>query len=258
MITLEPEYVDYAEYYDQAHGIIADIPFYLEYAKQSNRPVLELACGTGRVLVPIAEQGIRIHGLDLSENMLKIAEQKITEKKLNDITSLSLNNMAEFNLPEKNYALAFIAVRSFMHLFKQEDQIKCLNCTYKHLKSDGLLLIDLYAPSFKHLAQEPSDEFSPMLEFTLPNGNLVVEKRRYMGVDLVNQLNTDEILFEEYRGEKLVRSRTLPLTTRFTFRYELELLLEKCGFKTEAVYRDYKKNPYDGTGEIIVVARKMC
>jgi len=63
------EYVDYAEYYDQLHDITYDISFYLEYAKQTGEPVLELACGTGRVVIPIAEAGIRIHGLDLSENM---------------------------------------------------------------------------------------------------------------------------------------------------------------------------------------------
>jgi hypothetical protein len=116
----------------------------------------------------------------------------------------------------------------------------------------------LYAPSFKRFSEEPSTEFSYFGEFSLPNGNRVVQKRRYLGVDLVNQLNTDELLFEEYQGDKLIRSKKLPLTTRFTFRYELELLLEKCGFKVEAIYRNYDKTPYDGTGEIIAVARKTA
>ena len=251
-----PRYVDYAEYYDQAHDITVDIPFYVEYAKHSGGPVLELACGTGRVLIPIAKAGVRIHGLDLSENMLRIAEKKIHEKRLDELASISHDNMAEFNLHEKNYAMAFIAVRSFMHLFTQEDQIKCLECVHDHLRPDGILLIDLYAPSFKHLAQEPSEEVRRSREFQLPNGNKVVEKRRYIGVDLVNQLNTDEIIFEEYKGDKLIRSRILPLITRFTFRHELELLLERCGFRVEAIYRDYDKNTYDGTGEIIAFARK--
>ena len=255
-MALKPKYVDYAEYYDQAHDITVDIPFYVDYAKQTGGPVLELACGTGRVLVPIAEEGIRIHGLDSSENMLKIAEKKIQEKKLNKIATISHDSMEEFDLPEKEYSMAFIAVRSFMHLFTQRDQIKCLECVHNHLGPDGLLLLDLYAPSFKHLAREPSEEFRRTHEFQLPNGNRVVEKRRYIGVDLVNQLNTDEITFMEYDGDKLIRSRTLPLITRFTFRYELELLLEKCGYKLEAIYRDYDKNPYDGTGEIITVATK--
>lgn len=253
---MEPKYVDYAEYYDQAHDYTVDIPFYVEYARQTGGPVLELACDTGRVLIPIAETGIKIHGLDLSENMLRLAEKKIREKKLDEKAKISLDNMAEFKLSERNYSMAFVAVSSFQHLFTQEDQIRCLECVHDHLKPDGLLLIDLYAPSFKILAKEPSNEFRRVREFQLPNGNRVVEKRRYIGVDLVNQLNSDEITFEEYKGDDLIRSRTLPLITRFTFRYELELLLEKCGYRVEAIYRDYNKNPYDGTGRIIAVARK--
>ncbi|NIO00161.1 MAG: class I SAM-dependent methyltransferase, partial [Anaerolineae bacterium] len=66
-----PRYVDYAEYYDHDHvggPMTEDIPFYIGYAEETGGPILELACGTGRVLIPIAEAGFKVHGLDLSEN----------------------------------------------------------------------------------------------------------------------------------------------------------------------------------------------
>ena len=252
-----PTYVDYAEYYDIDHAITVDIPFYIDYANATGGPILELACGTGRVLIPIAEAGFTVHGIDISENMLQVARRKISEKDLWDRVNLTCGDMAEFDLPLKNFSMAFVAVRSFMHLFTQESQLGCLSCVHRHLKPGGILVMDLYAPRYSKLAQPPEEDFTVRKEYILPNGNRVIHKRRWMGTDPINQINTEEILFEEYGPDGvLVRTRMVPLDTRYTFRYELELLLEKTGFKVQSIYRDYDKNPYDGTGEIIVVAQK--
>jgi len=255
-----PRYVDYAEYYDYDNvggHMTEDIPFYLGYAEETGGPILELACGTGRVMIPIAEAGFTIHGLDLSENMLEVARRKIKEKGLSDRVTLTRGDMADFDLLVKDFSMAFVAVRSFMHLFTQESQLGCLRCVHRHLRPGGLLVMDLYSPRLSKLAQQPEKEFSVRREFTLPNGNRVIHKRRFLGTDLLNQINSEEILFEEYDPDgSPVRTRRVPLDTRYTFRYELELLLEKAGFEVQSMFRDYDKNPYDGTGEIIVVAQK--
>ena len=255
-----PRYVDYAEYYDHNHvggPMTEDIPFYVRFAEETGGPILELACGTGRIVIPVAEAGFKVHGLDLSENMLEVARQKIKERGLSDRVTLTLGDMAGFDLPVKDFSMAFIAARSFMHLFTQESQLGCLRCVKRHLKPGGILVMDLYAPSFGRLAQPPEEEFSFRREFTLPNGNRVVHKRRFLGTDLLNQINSEEILFEEYDPDGgLVRTRIVPLDTRYTFRYELELLLEKAGFNVQSIFRDYDKKPYDATGEIIAVAQK--
>lgn len=253
-----PKYVDYAEYYDyDVSNITVDIPFFLEYAKQTGGPILELACGTGRVLIPLAEAGYNIHGLDISENMLRIAEKKVKEKKLSNLVTLTLGDMADYDLPVKDFSMAFITFRSFQHLYTQVDQLSCLECTYEHLRPGGLLIIDVYAPRYSKLAQPPDDEYRIHKEYTLPNGNKVLNKRRWRGTDLVNQVNTENFLFEEYdpKGE-LVRSTHVPLQTRYTFRYELQLLLERAGFRLLSVFKDFEKNLYDGIGEIITVAEK--
>ena len=83
-----PEYVDYAEYYDQDHATAIDIPFYLDHARECGSPILELACGTGRVLIPLAEAGFELYGVDASENMLAMCERKVRERVLcQDIVS---------------------------------------------------------------------------------------------------------------------------------------------------------------------------
>ena len=117
--------------------------------------------------------------------------------------------------------------------------------------------MDIYAPSYRLLAQEPDQPFALRRESALPNGDRLVRRDRFVRNDLVAQVQHYEIRFQEYNaGGTLLHERTLPLTTRYTFRYELQLLLERVGFEMIDVYRDYDKNPYDGTGEIIAVARR--
>jgi SAM-dependent methyltransferase len=254
-----PQYIDYAEYYDFdiASAPFADIPFYMHYAQQCGAPILELACGTGRVLIPLAQAGFTMYGVDLSENMLAVCHRKVEETGVADRVHLTCANMAAFDLLCKDFALIYIPVRSFMHLFTCADQLSCVQRVYDHLRWGGLFILDLYAPSFQMLAQEPDGAFFIRREFDLPNGHHVIRKDRVVRNDIRNQIHHSELRFEEYDGTgSLVRERTVPMETRYTFRYELQLLLERVGFELIDIFRDYEKNPYDGTGEIIAVARR--
>ncbi len=251
------EYVDYAEYYDFDHDTAVDVPFYLDYAHQCGSPILELACGTGRLLIPLAEAGFEAYGVDFSQNMLAVCRQKVTDRRLQDRVHLLQADMAAFDLPCKSFHLAYVPVRSFMHLFTQQDQLSCLSRVYRHLRPGGCFIVDVYAPNFRRLAEEPDGPFVVRKEYDLPNGHHVIRRDRFVRNDLVRQIQHYQIRFEEYDSSStLVRARTIPLDTRYTFRYELQLLLERVGFEILAVYRDYDRNPYDGTGEIIMVSHR--
>ena len=130
----KPEYVEYPEYYDFAHDKREDIPFFLEYARECGSPVLELACGTGRVLVPMAQEGHRITGVDMAPGMLAICRERVRALGLADRVTLVSANMTEFDLAEKGFAFAYVPLRSFTHLFTQEEQLACLQKTYDHLR----------------------------------------------------------------------------------------------------------------------------
>lgn len=252
------EYVEYPEYYDPDTSSTHDLSFYLEYANQHGSPILELACGTGRLLVPMAEEGHTIHGIDISDGMLDRCRQKISEHGLSGKAEVSKANMSEFDLPVKEYSLIFVAFRSFMHLFSQTDQISCLQCIHNHLKPKGVLIIDIYAPRFDLLVHEEDEEFVLRREFDLANGNRVKRFDKFLKGDIVNQLQRSEIRFEELSPSgTIVKETVVPLTTRYTFPFEMRLLLEKTGFGVDAVYRDYDKHLYDGTGEMIVVVSKQ-
>jgi ubiquinone/menaquinone biosynthesis C-methylase UbiE len=85
--------------------------------------------------------------------MLDVAKTKITEQNLESKITLFHENMTDFTLDEKSFALAFIAGRSFMHLYSQKDQLLCLNSVFKHLRPDGLFIIDVYSPNLEILSQ---------------------------------------------------------------------------------------------------------
>ena len=250
------DYLDYAEYYDFVTPFSDDIPFYLEYAQRATSPLLELACGTGRILIPLAEAGFEMYGVDVSQNMLSTCRRKVEEKEVTDRVSLIHADMTAFDLPRKDFSLAYIALRSFMHLYTQADQLACLSRVREHLRPGGYFIVDVYAPIFEQLAQTAEGAFFVKKEFDLPSGNHVIRRDRFVRNDVVDQIKYTEIRFEEYGpAGDLIRERTLPLNTRYTFRYEMVLLLERAGFKALNFFRDYEKNEVDGTGEIIAVAR---
>lgn len=101
-----PEYIDYAEYYDYDTNLKEDIPFYLKYANRVGSPILEIGCGTGRLLFPLAEAGHFVHGIDLSEKMLAIAKHKLTRINNPEHISIIQANMIDFDLSEKSFKLA--------------------------------------------------------------------------------------------------------------------------------------------------------
>lgn len=126
-----PQYIDYAEYYDDdiaaTPAPFVDIPFYLQHARQCGSPILELACGTGRVLIPLAKAGFEMYGVDFSENMLAVCHRKVMENGVADRVHLSRADMASFDLPRKDFAFVYIPVRSFMHLFTMADRYPVCN-----------------------------------------------------------------------------------------------------------------------------------
>lgn len=253
-----PEYIDYAQYYDPGHqGTVPDLEFYLDYARQCGSPVLELACGTGRLLVPMAEAGIEMTGVDLSENMLAVCQKKVEDRQLTGQVSLFHASMADYNLPRKDFTLAFIAFRSFTHLYSQQEQLACLERTVAHLRPGGFLIIDIYAPLYRLLANEPDEPFTVRREFDLPNGHHVIRKDRFVKNDPVLQIQYSELRFEEYDLDGvMVNALNVPISTRYTFHFEMQLLLEKAGFEVADFFGAYEKTPFDGAGEIIAVARK--
>jgi hypothetical protein len=175
--------------------------------------------------------------------MLARCRQKVAQRHLENRVYLRLGDMASFDLPRHDFGLAFAGLRSFMHLLTRRAQRACLERVFLHLQPGGIFIVDVIAPDPERLKQAPGVEFMVRREFALPNEHRVIRKDRLAAHDSKNQVT-------------LVRERQVPLFTRYIFRDELQGLLETSGFEIAGVYRDYDRDPYDGSGEMIFVAQR--
>ncbi|UCD04974.1 MAG: class I SAM-dependent methyltransferase [candidate division WOR-3 bacterium] len=245
-----------ARLYDyEQKEFIKDIPFYLEYAKKCRGEVLELGCGTGRVLIPIAREGIKVTGLDASEEMLKIARRKAADDE-STIANVRFvqGDMRKFDLGKK-YPLIYIAFRSFQCLLTKEDQIACLQCIHDHLTADGHCIIDLFAPRHDYLAK---DKLTLDLgTFHDEENDAMISRRSEVCYDLPNQTLHEDRFYEWTDKDGKSRRRLWSYDISYLFRYEAELLFEKCGFNVENLFGDFDSSSYNYvSGEQIFVLRK--
>ena len=111
-------------------GLDYGIDFYVELARAAQGPVLEIACGTGRIALPCLEGGADLDGLDLYESMLETFLKKAAAKGYSP--RLYRADMSDFALPRR-YALITITFNAFVHNLTQEAQIGCLTCCRRHL-----------------------------------------------------------------------------------------------------------------------------
>src|SRR5271169_221380 len=126
-----------AKYYDGAYSAkqdLVDLPFYLDLAGQTAGPILEVACGTGRVLLPIARKGIEIHGVDNSRPMLMILESSLAREpqEVRQRVKLHEGDMRDFRLGSQ-YPLVIIPFRPLQHMHTVQDQVSALTSTASHL-----------------------------------------------------------------------------------------------------------------------------
>jgi len=257
------EYGASAEFYDHVppYGDRQDIAFWTAAALESGGPVLELGCGTGRVLIPTARAGIDIVGLDQSRSMLAICKRKLAEEpaEVQARTTLVEADMRDFQL-RRQFALATMPFRPFQHLITIDEQMACLQGIQRHLARGGRLILDLFNPSLPFLVDESRlEEYGDEPEFIMPDGRRVLRRFRTLRRDWLTQVQDVELIYyvthPDGRQERLVHA--FPM--RYLFRYEAEHLLARCGFQVEAIYADYDRRPYGATypGELIFVASRL-
>jgi SAM-dependent methyltransferase len=247
-----------ADYYDTS-PILArrkDIAFYCDAAKKFGDPVLELGCGTGRITSAIAEAGYRIVGLDISERMLQRASEKREQlgREAHERIHLVQGDMTQFELGKKFPAI-IVPFRPFQHLYEMDQQLRCLACARKHLAAGGRLILDFFQTDPERMHDPRFLNESPLAEYDLPDGRHVVMYERVAAFHRGLQRNDVEMIFNvthpNGKRERLVMAWTL----RYFFRYEVEHLLARCGFRIEAVYGDFDGSPLgDESPEMIFVA----
>jgi len=187
----------------------ANATSFVEMAQTAGGPVLEVGCGIGRVLIPIARAGEEITGLDLSPSMLAVCRHNLAQESTETQARVRLveGDMRDFDLTQQ-FALITLPFRPFQHLETAEDQIACLNTIHRHLAPGGRVVLDLFNPSIPHLAApERLEEFGDEPEFTIPDGRRVLRRARITGRDYFSQVQDTELNYYVIQPDGRVERR---------------------------------------------------
>jgi SAM-dependent methyltransferase len=249
------EFDSIAPFYDLFYeGRDDDLQMYGDFAMGASGPVLELGCGTGRVLVPLANEGHQITGLELSPAMLSAAQAKVDAAGVNDRVTLIQGDMRDFEISSR-FALAIIPINTFMHCYDTEEQLSCLGCVHRHMQSGGQLVVDVYHPDPQSLLEADGRLICDGTTRSRQTGNLI--QRLYTRrLDLANQTQYITFILDELEAAGTVRRTLFPFRMRFVYRYEMELLLRTAGYNLEAIYGSYDLEPFESDSErMLFVAR---
>lgn len=244
--------IDYSDY------DTGDKQYYVEEAVKCGKPMLELACGTGRITIPTAIAGIEVVGIDISEDMLAIARRKVAEldPEIAERITLLQGDMRSFQLNRK-FDLITIPFRAFICLTTVEDQKSTLINVRNHLNPGGKLILNFFDPDLREVLDH-SERFRNvqklMNRFTHPTtGNAVKEWSTW-------DYNITEQTIEELRNfvefgpdDSILKSTFFSFKLRYIFRWEMHHLFELCGFKVLELYGDFKRGLFRAGGEQIWV-----
>jgi SAM-dependent methyltransferase len=206
------------------------------------------------VAIPLAKAGFQVMGIDVSPEMLAMTRAKL-DKNLQKRVRLVQGDMRQFDLGER-FNMAFYALRTFAHLTTTAAQIQSLQCVRSHLTDVGLLIIALHNPDLAWLV-EMDRELTLAWVKPNPTGEGTIAKFESFTVDPARQLQQVTFFYDETDPVGATRRTIASFPTRYFFRYEVELLLDRCGFEIEAVYGSFDLDSYGpDSEEMIFVARK--
>ncbi len=250
--SLRDDYETIAGFYDSGYAELAarraDGEFYSQLAREAQGPVLELGCGTGRVLLEIARLGFPCTGVDASARMLAELRKKDPPRTLR----LVHGSMQSFDLGEDRFRLIYAAFRSMQHLIEVEAQLACLACVRRHLAPGGVFAFDVFNPRFEVLAIDDPPE---KVDLRFQHEGREVVRHTQLRHDRAAQcihLSMRYAASEDATGSIL---GTAEFSMRYFFRFELEHLLARAGFRSLRFYGDFARGSVEGGSDLIVVAQ---
>ena len=252
-VVCDPTPFDDGALYDLLLGNFGPgLDYYVDLAKAARGPVLDVGCGTGRILIPCLKAGVDAEGLDLFDGMLKRLREKAAAFGLKP--RLHHADMAKFNLPRR-YALIMIPFNAFVHNLTTDDQLACLRTCRDHLQPEGLLTLDISFPGQQWVGQSSGTRAFEG-ELPHPQTGLPIKMWDTRTFDRVKQLqysfNEVEMLDAAGNVVETHRSKT---TMRWTYKPEMELLLRVAGFARWEILGGYDGRPLlQETDDLIVKA----
>jgi SAM-dependent methyltransferase len=254
--------------YDLEHeGDDRDVRFYQRLSRRLGaHRVLELACGSGRVALPIASalsgDEVGVVGVELADEMLAEARRKLDEadESVRQRVTLVQGDMRSWRSPDR-FDIVLVACSSITHLQSIDDQLALWSNAFDHLAPGGRFVVDITVPDLGAYAESlrtpPRAVTETDLDQTDPETGERLIRQRTTRFDLIEQRADIQFLYDRFSRDAHVERYVSDFACHVFFPRELQLLYRLAGFDMEAVWADYTfQPPRAGTREIVLVGRK--
>jgi SAM-dependent methyltransferase len=245
-------YTQIARFYDWENAeFTEDLPFWCDLARQRGGPVLELGCGSGRVLLHLAREGFETTGVDSSPEMIALARRRLAKQPaLANRIQLLEADFRRLDL-KRTFPLVIAPFNTFSHLTDPADAGAALGAIAAHLAPGGILALALPNPIPIYSALPEG----LVLERTFHDGerDATVQQFSSLRVDRVAQLGHITWIYDAIDPAGKVTRTTVPMTLRYFFPNEIPLLLERAGLQLRHLWGDYGRSPFAEDSPALIV-----
>ena len=224
-----------------------DDPFFRRVLEQHPGPALDVGCGTGRLLLPFLQAGHEVEGVDASADMLAILRRNAAELGLAPV--VSQQRMQELDLP-RTYRTIFVPCGSFQLVIDRKEAQEALRRFHTHLEPGGLLVLTLYN-RWAELTEERIGEWVKRGRAPLPNGTELEKHARVDACHLLEQTLDVTVRYRRLRKDEVIEEQVVSSPERWYFVHELELMLERTGFRDLRVTGNYTDTAANDDAEVL-------
>ena len=237
MSGVTDEYGQFADIYDEwAQEMTADVPFYVDLAREADGPIVELAVGTGRIAIPVALAGVDVIGVDSSPAMLDVARAAADEAGVSDRVDLRLGDLREPPVRER-VPLVVCPFRSLLHMEAEVEKLRALRAARELLEPGGSFVFDVFSPSREDIEETDG-----------------------------RWIEREPGIFERADWDEAARTLSLSVrsndgaATTFGLHWlsvaEWLRLLDEAELDVEELYGWFDRRPHDGDEDMVFVTRR--
>jgi len=226
-------------------GYYDDYPLTEQWARSLGGPLLDLACGTGRMALRLAAQGYHVTGVDITPEMIAWARQKAAKQALS--IDWVVADARTFHL-QRQFPFIYMLENVFQFFLTRHDQEAMLARVREHLRPEGCFLFETRNPTPRNLlvGRRPEPQ-----TFTLPDGGrLVITEQHYYDPMTQIQHYTRHLTFLQPGGVQ--DEKTLRVALRYVFPQEMEALLFYNGFQIRSCYGSWQQEPLTATSPAMI------
>jgi SAM-dependent methyltransferase len=227
-----------------------DIEFYQGKLKDCKGRILEAMVGSGRVIIPLLESGLKVDGVDDSPEMLASCRRRLEERDLK--ADLFESNLQNIDLPHQ-YEAIIIPGGSFLLIDDRRESIQALRKLHDHLEPGGRLIMDVFLPD----GQFDTGKVNTSV-FPLPGGDTITMESKLVEVDFFYQRKVTHLKYEKWRNGSLIDTELQRFALRWYGVEELRLILKEIGFSTINICADFQedKQPTRSHEKVVYIVGK--